>query len=73
MEKLIKAGLDTRIHGQYVFWRTEERKKGYVSRFLQLRAARAKKSQNVRTEINISKHIWNISKPPATHPVAFSL
>lgn len=42
----VKEAVDEiRRHGQYVFWRTEERKKGYVSRFLQLRAVRAKKAK----------------------------
>jgi hypothetical protein len=34
---------EIRRNGQYVFWRNEERKKGYVSRFLQQKAAKAKK------------------------------
>lgn len=34
---------EIRHHGQYVFWRNEERKKGYASRFLQRKAAKAKK------------------------------
>jgi hypothetical protein len=42
----VKEAVDEiRHHGQYVFWRTEDRKKGYVSRFLQLRAAKAKKAK----------------------------
>jgi hypothetical protein len=34
---------EIRHHGQYVFWRNEERKKGYASRFLQRKASKAKK------------------------------
>lgn len=34
---------EIRRTGQYVFWRNEERKKGYASRFLQQKAAKAKK------------------------------
>lgn len=42
----VKEAVDEiRNCGQYVFWRTEERKKGYVSRFLQLRAVKAKKAK----------------------------
>lgn len=43
----VKEAVDEiRHHGQYVFWRNEERKKGYVSRFLQRKAAKAKKDNS---------------------------
>ena len=34
---------EIRHHGQYIFWRNEERKKGYVSRYVQTHFSRTKK------------------------------
>lgn len=46
----LKQAVDEiRHHGQYIFWRNEERKKGYVSRYVQSHFNRTKK-QTKKTE-----------------------
>ena len=47
----VKQAVDEiRHHGQYVFWRNEERKKGYVSRYVQYHYTRANKKASKKTE-----------------------
>lgn len=48
----VKQAVDEiRHHGQYVFWRNEERKKGYVSRYVQYHYTRAKKASQKTEEM----------------------
>jgi hypothetical protein len=41
---------EIRLNGKYVFWRNEERKKRYVSRYLQYHITRTRKESKKKTE-----------------------
>jgi hypothetical protein len=43
---------EIRHNGQYIFWHNEERKKGYVSRYMQSKANQQKKATQTVTESN---------------------
>jgi hypothetical protein len=47
----VKQAVDEiRHHGRYAFWRNEERKKGYVSRYMQYKANQQKKAAKTEPE-----------------------
>lgn len=49
----VKQAVDEiRHHGQYVFWRNEERKKGYVSRYVKQHFTRAKNASRKTEELS---------------------
>jgi hypothetical protein len=48
----LKMALDEiRCHGQYVFWRNEDRKKGYVSKYYRQRPASSKEKAEEKSEV----------------------